>query len=310
MVASRILGIIVTYFPTSEGLLPLLQSLDSQVTALLIIDNTSREDDRITQMLGQFGSGGGDLRVLRVGKNIGIGAAQNIGLEVALAEQFDCALLCDQDSIPAAGMVAALCDCRDRLRAQGISVGCVCPEYFDQTTRQAFPFQIKQGGRVFYSTVSGESARPWIEIITTISSGTLIPCNALQQVGLMREEFFIDHVDTEWCHRARARGFRLFGTALTRLEHRLGDAPFSVWYFGWHKHSEYSPTRLYYRFRNFVLLCQLPHVPLRWTIRASWYWAGNLYAHTLFSRSKLANAKAIVHGLWDGILGKSGRLGS
>ncbi len=106
------------------------------------------------------------------------------------------------------------------------------------------------------------------------------------------------------------KGFRLFVTVLRRLEHRLGDARFSVWDFGWHKHSEYSPTHLCYRFRNFFLAYRLPYVPLRWAIRASWYWAGNLYAYTLILRSRFVNAKAIVRGLSDGILGNSGRLGS
>jgi rhamnosyltransferase len=124
----------------------------------------------------------------------------------------------------------------------------------------------------------------------------------------MREDFFIDHVDTEWCHRARALGFRNFGTARTRLAHHLGDALFRVWYFGWQRHSEYSPVRLYYRFRNFILLCRLPHVPLRWAMRASWYWLGNAYAHCLFAERRWANLRAVARGLWDGMRGRSGPL--
>jgi rhamnosyltransferase len=33
----------------------------------------------------------------------------------------------------------------------------------------------------------------------------------LREVGPMREDFFIDHVDIEWSHRMRAAGHALFG---------------------------------------------------------------------------------------------------
>ncbi|MBK9665327.1 MAG: glycosyltransferase family 2 protein [Gammaproteobacteria bacterium] len=310
MDAGKVLGIVVTYNPVSEGLLPLLQSLESQVETLLIIDNTPSDDDRITGIVGDLESKHPDLRMLRVGHNIGIAAAQNIGLEVALEECFDYVLISDQDSLPDTDMVSVLRTACLRMDAEGVSVGCICPMYFDRVTQQAFAFQVQRPGSVFYSSVFPDEASPCVEIIATISSGMLIPCAALRKVGSMRESFFIDHVDTEWCHRARAMGFRLFGTSSTRLLHRLGDASFRVWYFGWHSHSEYSPTRLYYRFRNFVLLCRLPHVPLRWRLRAAWYWTGNLYAHTLFAHARFANAKAIARGLRDGITGKAGRLDS
>jgi hypothetical protein len=55
-------------------------------------------------------------------------------------------------------------------------------------------------------------------------------------------------------------------------------------------------------------MCRLPHVPLRWVIRASWYWLGNAYAHCLFARDRWANASAVVRGLWDGVQGRSGPL--
>ncbi|MFZ1834234.1 MAG: glycosyltransferase, partial [Pseudomonadales bacterium] len=100
MDAGKVLGIVVTYNPASEELLPLLQSLESQVETLLIIDNTPSDDDRITGIVGDLESKHPDLRMLRVGHNIGIAAAQNIGLEVALEECFDYVLISDQDSLP------------------------------------------------------------------------------------------------------------------------------------------------------------------------------------------------------------------
>jgi len=303
-----VLGIVVTFHPAADALLPLLRSLAQQVDALLVVDNTPGTGEDIEVVLAPLRASLSRLRLLRLGDNIGIAAAQNIGIRIALEEGFDYVLLSDQDSLPAPDMVEVLRGCSEQLKSQGARVGCICPEYFDRTTEQAYRFQVQRPGKWFYSSMPGDTAKLWFEIIISISSGTLIPREALEAVGPMREDFFIDHVDSEWCLRARALGYHNFGTTRTRLTHQLGDAPFRVWYFGWGMHSEYSPVRLYYRFRNFVLLCRLPHVPFRWAVRASWFWLGNVYAHCVFAQHGWNNICAIVLGLWDGMLGRSGPL--
>ena len=164
MDAGKVLGIVVTYNPASEELLPLLQSLESQVETLLIIDNTPSDDDRITGIVGDLESKHPDLRMLRVGHNIGIAAAQNIGLEVALEECFDYVLISDQDSLPDTDMVSVLRTACVRMNAEGVSVGCICPAYFDRVTQQAFAFQVQRPGSVFYSSVFPDEALSLIHI--------------------------------------------------------------------------------------------------------------------------------------------------
>lgn len=307
----RVLAVVVTYHPARAEVMPLLRALAPQVDALVLVDNTPSDGTAVADPwpeVSAFAASTGSMQVVRLGANRGIAAAQNVGIDAALAGGFDYVLLSDQDSLPAMDMVAALVGVAEGLRSEGRRVGCVCPVYFDRTTGHAFPFQVQRPGRFFYGSIDGELARPSIEILTTISSGSLLPCAALADVGGMREDFFIDHVDTEWCHRARSRGYSVHGTALARLNHRLGDDMFDTWYFGWRPYSAYSPTRLYYRFRNFVLLCHLPHVPKRWSLRAAWYWLGNLYSHVLFAPGRAANARMILRGLADGLRGRSGPL--
>lgn len=299
-----ILAVVVTYHPDAEVLASLLGALASQVERVQVVDNTPGLHPGLDFLIPAIPN----LRIEYLGRNAGIAAAQNVGIRRALADGFRYVVFSDQDSTPSWGMVAALRHCHEQLQEGGIRVGCVCPAYFDETTRMSYPFQVQRPGKLFYGSVPGSEATPWIEIITTISSGTMISTATLSSVGPMREDFFIDHVDTEWCHRARALGFRNYGTSLAKLNHNLGDSPFRVWYFGWREHSEYSPTRLYYRFRNFVLLCRLPHVPIRWAVRASWYWLGNLYAHCFFAQHRGANARAILAGLGDGLMGRRGEM--
>jgi rhamnosyltransferase len=303
---SRVLGVVVTYYPSPDKLLPLIRSLCNQVDELLLVDNTPNTDAHVNYVLDLVSIAIPAARLVRIGRNIGIAAAQNIGCLVALSESFDFILMTDQDSLPSEDMVGELVACHELLRSEGVRVGCVCPLYRDLTTRQFFRFQVEAPRRFFYQSASGDIAYPYVEIVTSISSGMLISCEALDKVGLMEERFFIDHVDTEWCHRARSRGYRVYGTSKAMLSHRLGDGEFAVWYFGWRSHSRYPATRLYYRFRNFILLCRLPHVPSRWCIRASLYWLGNFYAHAIFDRDRFVNVVSMLIGIRDGLYGRDG----
>lgn len=304
---ARVLAVVVTYRPEPGPLRRLLEALAAQeVDEILVVDNTPGEASGPAPSQVISGNAGETpISTWRMGANSGIGAAQNVGIRKALAEGFDYVLLSDQDSEPRQGMVEALVECCAQRSAAG-PVGCVAPAYHDRSTGQDFAFQVMPPGALWYRSLPADRAIPAVEIITTISSGSLIPRSALEAVGGMREDFFIDHVDTEWCHRARAAGHRNYGTALARLEHALGGEPFRVWYGRWRVHSEYPPSRLYYRFRNFVRMARLPHVPLRWTVRAAWYWAGNAYAHVLFARRRMANLRAILLGMRDGVMDRRG----
>lgn len=300
-----VLAVVVTYHPDPDVLLELLRSLCRQVERVILVDNTPREDvsGELSKGLSRDFPG---VTIDSVGENIGVAAALNRGLRVAQEEGFQYVLLSDQDSLPAPRMVETLVATLHDLESLGVPVGCVSPEYIDRVTGQSFQFQVQEPGRLMYHTIPGSQATPWAEVLTTITSGTLVPVEVVEAVGGMREDFFIDHVDVEWCHRARDKGYRLFGTGKARMMHQLGDDVFRTWFFGWRQCNAYAPARLYYRFRNFALLCRLEYVPASWKLRASVYWAHDLYARLFFAHDRLRNAAMIARGLLDGIRGRSG----
>jgi len=303
----RVIAIVVAYFPEPQRFAALLDQFLAQTDAVLVVDNTpaSVEDaERVVMAMPEYGE---RLRLVRCGDNIGIGAALNIGIEVATAEGYELVLLSDQDSLPAEDMVKQLLRTFDDLSAHRFDVGCVSPAYMDEVTGGWFGFQVKRPGQLLYSTLNAELADPWVEVLTSITSGTLIPAAAFMRVGGMREDYFIDDIDAEWCLRARFKGLHLFGTVRAVMHHRLGDASFPLWYLRWRRFNSYSPLRLYYRFRNFIALCGEEHTPLGWKIRATWYWLGNIYAYLLFSPNRRANAQYIFRGLYDGFRGRMGR---
>lgn len=306
MKVQGVIAVVVTFHPEQGCLDSLLLALSAQVDEVIVVDNTPGGADWAAEL--RTITAIPNVRVNVLGENRGIAAAQNFGIKIAFSGGFDYVLFSDQDSMPQDGMVEKLVSLACERKAAGVKVGSVSPTYFDRTTQQFFRFQIHPPGSLFYRSVPATDAQPWLEVVTTISSGCLVPCETLNVAGGMREDFFIDDVDTEWCHRARSLGFHHFGTSEARLTHQLGESPFRVWYFGWREHSKYPPARLYYRFRNFVKMARLPHVPFRWSLRACWYWVENAYAYCLFAGHPFRNARAIVLGVWDGLLGRGGAL--
>ena len=300
----RVFSVVVSYQPDTEVLRALLDTLLAQTTGVFVVDNTPAADQRVEALCAALPQQ--TLHLIRLGDNFGIARALNIGIDAALAAGATQVLLSDQDSLPAPDMVAALLAALDDLQRAGQRVGAVGPTYTDRHTGITFPFQAHIQGRVFYGHRRPDAAHPTVEALTLITSGTLVPAPVLRDVGPMREDFFIDNVDIEWCHRVRAAGYALFGVGAAVMFHSMGDQALRVWYFGWRHESAYSPVRVYYRIRNFVALCRLPFIPWRWKLRSGWNIVGVVYTQTVFGRQRLAALRMAARGLRDGLRGRMG----
>ncbi len=301
----KILSIIVCYYPDREALLPLIAELCNQTTEIIVVDNTPAENDIVWKIVKDqlnFDR----LRIVRLGKNYGIATAINIGIDVAQHEGFSHVLLSDQDSLPLPEMVAGLIKAEKIFINSGKRVGAIGPAFVDVVTDTYFPFQVQQKKHLFYSNKYANKENPDVEALSIISSGSLINTEVFRQVGKMREDFFIDYVDIEWCHRAISKGYALVGTYRGLMQHRMGEDKLRLWVFGWRYMNGYNPSRIYYRFRNYIYLLRLAHVPLLWKIRASCYWMGMFYAHAFFSKNPKNYFKAFLIGTWDGLLGRMG----
>lgn len=301
----RVHAVVVTYVPEATPLRELLIALSPQVAHIHVVDNTPLVDERVERLLTNTTIG--NVGLTRLGDNLGIAKALNVGIEAAITAGATHVLLSDQDSLPASGMVEGLLRAEYELRAQGHKIAAIGPSFVDQISTQAYRFQVRRSGGWFYARQEPSEEQPHVRTLSLITSGILIPVAALRDIGLMREDFFIDHVDVEWGHRAISRGYALFGTRYAQMSHHMGERTLRVWVFGWRSLSEYGPLRLYYRFRNFVYLLKLAYVPLWWKLRASWFWLGEAYAHVIFSRRRLEDLRMILRGCMDGLCGRLGR---
>ena len=303
-----IIAVVVSYNPEANKFVPLLERLLAQLERVVIVDNSPRHNDSALEQIVHAGLPLERLSLCRTGDNLGIAAALNIGIGVAIDDGAEFVLLSDQDSLPAEDMLPNLKKTYDRLTNAGISVGAVGPTFTDAHTGYTYPFQADIPGRFFYGHRAPTSAQPDVEAITLITSGTLVPAVVLRDIGGMREDFFIDHVDIEWSHRARARGYRLYGSGQAKMLQTMGDQNLRVWFFGWRHESTYRPLRIYYRVRNYVALTRLDYIGWRWKVRGAWYWTRIVFAHVLFGPrgQRLDCLRMAGRGLVDGMRGRMG----
>ena len=130
----------------------------------------------------------------------------------------------------------------------------------------------------------------------------------MDKVGLMEEGLFIDQVDTEWCLRARAAGYRVFGACGAVLDHRLGDSSNRLWFGRWRRLPRHQAFRYYYIFRNTVLLFRRRYVSVKW-ITFQLHWLGALFLlYGVLNRHRHGELRMMVKGFADGIRGVTGKL--
>lgn len=304
-------AVVVTYRPDPGQLDTLLAALRLQVGRIVIVDNATPA----AVVPAPAADGDGPIEWLRNPENLGIGAAQNIGAARALARA-DCAyvLLSDQDSVPAPHMVRRLRAALAGAPAAGAPLAAVGPWSVDTRTgvRATLVLDRGRGPRRWRPPAAlaqaGADQAPPIDVAFLLASGTLVPAAVLRALRGMRGGYFIDHVDTEWCLRARAAGYRLAVVPQARLEHRLGDAVRRVWFFGAREVAWHAPLRDYYMFRNTLLLLRDTPVGRGWRfylLRRLLLFAGYFLAWGDRRRDRL---RLMLRGLGDGLRGRSGRL--
>ncbi|MBB5210594.1 glycosyltransferase family 2 protein [Microbulbifer hydrolyticus] len=251
--------VVVTYHPDTKLLAKSILSLRHQVQSITVVDNNSENFDSLRSLIKNYP----ECDLVSLPENRGLGAAQNTGIKKAVDQGADQILLLDQDSVMEGDSVTILSRSLFRLNLQQ-KTAAVGPQYKIDGNSVASPFVRTSWfylGRVPLTELQNST---FVETEFLISSGTLIDADAFRKIGPMDEELFIDHVDTEWCLRARSRNYRLYGVRDAHMSHRLGEQTYRIWLGRWRLLPKHKPFRYYFMFRNSLLLARKPHVPLKW----------------------------------------------
>lgn len=296
-------AVIVTFNPDGATIAEVLAAVRPQVDWVCVIDNGSHP--HVADVLQSL-CAPSNVEFVSLGVNRGIAAAHNEGLARAQARSLAYVLILDHDSVPAPDLVQQLQRAHRTLAADGQQVAGVGARWFDERSgRQGQFYRVRQG-RVRPVPLHRGSDPVAVDFL--ISSGTLLWMPAVKDVGSLRDDLFIDHVDTEWCLRARLRGWHLFGVPGAHLRHALGDATARVWLGRWREVALHSPDRNYYEVRNTVILLRMPGISMNWRIAHALRLLQVIVFYGAFVPPRLLRVRRIGRALRDGWLGRGGPL--
>lgn len=276
----KVTAIVVTYNSEVSMLDAVLSALSPQCK-LLIVDNSTNSNStvEIRELAGLHGA-----ECLSLGSNFGIAYAQNRGIEHALKNGAADVLLMDDDSVAPPDLVRGLMTARAQFPMQPIVISAriVDEQGRDMSNRQAQP---------------EKCLTPCSELT---SSGTLIPANVFERVGLFDESLFIDCVDFEWGWRALAEGIPLMLSNIDSIGHRLGEGK----RFGLRIP---SPIRHYYQYRNVTRIIFRSEAPWRWRLQQLVKLPVKLFLIALITDQPFVRLRYAAWGLCDALSNRTGQ---
>ncbi|PTB99331.1 glycosyltransferase family 2 protein [Marinobacter sp. Z-F4-2] len=279
--------ILITFNPMISLLGEVLDSILVNRVGVVIVDNGSENVNEIIELCPES-------KVIPLGQNKGIGFAQNIGIKEARSKDYSYIWLSDQDTLYECDFALKMLRYANSIDEKFAVLG---PAYVDLNREEVQPFVRLSKGFEYFYPVPGLN-----ECSHLISSGMVIPVDILDAVGGMREDFFIDYVDFEWCWRAYFRGYKVYGIGDVLIRHTIGEDTTRV--LG-RSLSIRSPFRHYFIVRNATYLFLYYRVlGFRCKVKIIYQAFAISLVAILFGKKRIKYIKSICYGFFSGLIGR------
>jgi rhamnosyltransferase len=280
-------AIIISYNP-SENIRNSVNQLSQQVKKIIIVDNASSDNDsqKILTEIKLFRQ----TEIIFNAENLGIAAALNQGINVAISEKYDWIGTFDQDTIIKSGFISGLLSCYDGIESnQDIAI--ICPIYID-SVKGIVPQSVDKHYRFVKSTMT---------------SGSLMKASAVRKIGFFDEELFIDWVDHDYCMKTRLAKYRIVTSIDTHLIHVPGNTEQHLLFGIKLCTSNHSSIRRYYMYRNRIICAKryLVFDPV-FILKDIWIGSKDLVKIIFLEKNKIAKLLMISEGIIDGLFNKTG----
>lgn len=252
------LSIIIVNYNTRQLTLDCLQSVYASNTdymyETIVVDNDSK-DDSVACLQQQYPS----IPLIVNQENVGFSRANNQGIRIAQGRYI---LLLNSDTIVEKNTLDIMIRFMDQHTEIGAS-GCkvVLPDgSLDKACRRGFPtpsasFYYAFGFSKLFPKVpkfnqyqlgylNADQSYP---IDCLVGAFMLIRREAMDQVGMLDEEFFMYGEDVDWCYRIKSAGWEIYYNAETKITHYKGAS------------SRRKPYKIIYEFHRAMYLFHRKH---------------------------------------------------
>ena len=277
---------IILYKPEYEMATKLLYATLEQVDVVSIIDNSPVPIDlKFCQSKFHYH---------HFPNNIGVAAAHNVGLKDLKTAGCEYGLLLDQDSRFDDDFAFRLSSLMVASKISKRPLVAIGPRIICSFSEKTVKPRVQREVAVYDELVC---------VTQIISSGMMIDLSQLAKIGFKDETLYIDGVDHEWCWRAKQYDLLVAIADKVEMVHRLGDSRSK---FAGITYKVGSPVRLYYQFRNILLLARRGYVPWYWKARNVAVLPIRFFANALLQKNRTERIKFMFCGLWDGVFKRQG----
>jgi rhamnosyltransferase len=284
---------VVTSFNPDFGFEDRLSRISGQVDNIVVVDNNSSSSS--LAILNNFSTKSG-ANIIYNSANLGVAIALNQGIEWAVANNYKWVILFDQDTYISDNLVEVLCNTFKNMECHQ-SIGIIGPCYSNVESGKQFI----QQELIEIST--------FCEVKFLITSGSLIPVEALKKIGPFCEDLFIDYVDIEYCFRARTMGFRIMQINTLLMQHSIGSVTTHRLPWKTTETTNHPPSRRYYMMRNHLIIAKRYMLTEpRWILSSLLGRVAQIIKICLFENQKKIKLKYSLLGFFDGVIGKFDRL--
>lgn len=296
----KICAVIVSYNP-GDTIISNTEAIASQVDETIIVDNGSKID--YIDSLRKVFEPRRDIHIINNKTNLGIATALNIGMNYAIQLGSNWVITLDQDSYASPTLIQNLIQTLNRTKNIN-DVGFIGSNIKEQRF-QHLEYRwlcLNKQIPIFFKRIKCNE-NDITDVTMIITSGALTNLKMFQNIGPFIDDFFIDYVDTEYCLRAKANGYKILVSAKAQLYHNLGDKK-EVTFLGYtYRPTNHSSTRMYYIARNRIFMIKkysfrFPH----WLLFDSMASLYNAYRILLFENDRRNKIMMSVLGTIDGLL--------
>ncbi len=274
----KLVAVVITYYPDLDEVKQNIKQYIVFVDKIIIWDNTPIAQ-RVKQKINlpEF-----EEKIIYLGteKNEGIAFAINRGIEWAIKNKYSHILTMDQDS---------------------------CWDNFTFYKNHIIKFMTDQSIGIFSPVIYEQHKREFAEITfvkDAITSGSVYSIEMATKIGGVREDYFIDAVDLEYCYWAKRNGYNTVVIGNAFLKQKFGNQTARYFLNKTYYPANYSATRIFYIIRNHIFLWkeypELSDFEKKRIVNV--YIRGRIKEVILFENNKLKKlymiCKSILHGFF------------
>ncbi|RLQ05542.1 glycosyltransferase family 2 protein [Geobacillus sp. FSL K6-0789] len=296
----NVCAVVITYNPDPKFFLKCINSYINQVKEVIIVDNGSSTEIR-EQLINSLRNR--NVSFIFNETNMGIAAALNQGIRLAIDKGFEWVITFDHDTEVKNDMLEKMFDVYEKYLDKD-KVGILAPNYIDINTKDSMRFVIKDKWKFKRIKAKGH----FIEPLTVITSGSLMKTKVFENVGPFKEEMFIDYVDNEYCLRLTQMGYKIYIITDALMFHRLGEKRIirigSLTFIP----SNHSVLRKYYVARNRIYTYKRYALSnLNWFMYDIMSFFYDIFKVIMFEEPKILKLKYIFKGIYHGFFDKLGK---